>query len=220
MYRSSHASTGPAWYLPRGCDYSHVSIRIIRRWNLLTSAFSVHTTVTKCPVTKTVTTEKTTSVEVYQSDSTVYETVTSTICTKCYGPSPAPVASVPAGPSPSGNTEAGVGVISGGPGSPTSFAVVTMTIVPLSNSPSVAPLDTSLPSPQPAPPSETPVDSGYSPVVKGNSKGSPEVSAPPNPVSSTGPTGPTIEAFTGSASRTGAGVLGCLVIALMVALMS
>lgn len=182
------------------------------------TAFSVHTTVTKCPVTKTITTEKTTSVEVFQSDSTVFETVTSTICTKCYGPSPAPVASVPAGPSPLSNTQAGVGATPGAPGSPTSFAVVTMTIVPVSNSPAPIPEDTTVPAPEPAPPSESPVDSPLFPVKGSPSYGSTGTSFASNPVSTAGPTGPTIDAFTGSASRTGAGVLG-LVIALMAALM-
>lgn len=193
---------------------------------LLISAFSVHTTVTKCPVTKTVTTEKTTSVEVFQSDSTIFETVTSTICTKCYGPSPAPVANIPAGPSPSSNTEAGVGALPGAPGapgvpgSPSSFAIVTMTIVPVSNAPGAVPSDTNVPAPPPAAPSEGSVDNGVPPVVKGTPPNDVAgVSVVPSPASTTGPVGPTYDVFTGSASRTGAGVLGFLVLALMAALM-
>lgn len=179
------------------------------------SAFSVHTTVTQCPVTKTFSTEKTTSVEVFQSESTVYETVTSTICTKCYGPSPVPVAVIASGPSPPSVTEAGVAAIPDVPGSPNSFAVVTMTIVPVSDSPAPVPADSGVPAPQPAPPSESPLFPG---------KGSPPYGSTgtifaSSPAFTAGPTGPTIDAFKGSASRTGAGLLGCLVVSLMAAMM-
>ena len=186
---------------------------------MLMSPFSVHTTITQCPVTKTFTNEKTTSVEVFQSESTVYETVTSTICTKCYGPSPAPVAVIAAGPSPPTVTEAGVAAIPEVPGSPASFAVVTMTIVPVSDSPAPVPADSDVPAPQPAPPSESPVDSPLFPGKASPPYGSTGTSFASSPAFTAGPTGPTIDAFKGAASRTGAGVLGCLVIGLMAALM-
>lgn len=181
-------------------------------------AFSVYTTITSCPVTKTFASEKTTSVEVFQSESTIYETVTSTICTQCYGPSPVPVAVIAPGPSPPSVTEAGVAVPDV-PSSPASFAVVTMTIVPVSDSPAPVPEDSEVPAAQPAPPSESPVDSPLFPGKGSPPYGSTGTVFASSPAFTAGPTGPTIDAFTGSASRTGAGVLGCLVMGLMAALM-
>ena len=49
----------------------------------------VYTTLTTCPVTKTYTIGKSTSLEYTQTASTIYETVTSTICTKCHRPTTA-----------------------------------------------------------------------------------------------------------------------------------
>ena len=55
---------------------------------------SVRTSYTTCPVTKTATYGTKETVHVSQTVSTIYETVTSTICTKCVAPpTPAPTVS-------------------------------------------------------------------------------------------------------------------------------
>ena len=181
--------------------------------------FSVYTTTTKCPYTTTISTGQTPSVGVYQSDSTIYETVTSTICTKCYGPAPAPATDVPSGPLLS-NTQAGVGVHPGTPESPTSYAIVTMTIVPLSESPAAPPpADTYVSPPQPAAPSQGSTGAAPYPVVNGTSPiGATGTSGSPSSASTAGVPGATLDSFTGAASKMGAGVLGG-VLAMMVALM-
>ena len=55
---------------------------------------SVHTSYTTSPVTKTVTYGTKETVQISQTVSTIYETLTSTICTKCTA-SPAPTSVKP-----------------------------------------------------------------------------------------------------------------------------
>lgn len=182
---------------------------------------SVYTTTVKSPYTQTVVNGKTTSIEVIQSESVVYETVTS------YGSSPTPVVEIPAGPSTFSNTQAGVGVVPGAPGSPTSYSIFTLTIVPLSSTPAVPPVDTYVPPPQP-PSSHGPVGGAPYPVVNGTSPhgatgtsphGATGTSASPSSASTEGAPRSTLESFKGAASKMGSGVLGGLVLAVMAALM-
>jgi hypothetical protein len=193
----------------------------------------VYTTTTICPLTNTITTGKSTSLEVTETVSTIFETVTSTICTKCYGPPSvvpvpgvpqlpvaratstavaSPAGSNPGEPSPLGNTQAGVGIVPGAPGSPTSYAIVTMTVVP---APVGYSTDTYVPSP-----SQSPIDSAPYPVGNGTSPNSPTgTSASPSEASTGSVGGPTLDAFTGAASKMGAGGMGGLVLAVMATLM-
>ena len=173
----------------------------------------MYTTTAKYPYTQTIVNGKTTSIEVTQSESIVYETVTS------YGSSPTPVVEIPAGPSPFSNTQAGEGVVPGAPGSPTSYSVFTMTIVPLSSTPAVPPVDTYVPPPQPAP-SHGPVGGAPYPVVNGTSPhGATGTSASPSSAPTEGVPGSTLESFKGAASQMGSSVLGGLVLVVMAALM-
>ncbi len=210
---------------------------------------SVYATTTTCPITKTITIGTTTSLEVTQTVSTVYKTITSTICTNCNGPSshvPAPgvshspavagttpVVTPPAetnhvAPASVGNTLAGAGVISSAPGSPTSHGIVTMTIVPVPKGEAMPPADESVPSLKSVGPAHTPVSNAPFPMVNGTypnlATGTSPIhatgAAPTASVASTGAVGgPTPDVFTGAASKLRAGALGGFVLVVMAALM-
>lgn len=112
---------------------------------------SVQTTLSTCPVTNTVTIGKSTSLEYTHTLSTVYETITSTVCTHCVPPpavTPGPGApqppvavvtqksvshlSLPESPE---NTPGANPPANNGPGNSGSYSLITKTIVPVASQP-------------------------------------------------------------------------------------
>lgn len=131
-------------------------------------------------------------------------------------------------PASLGNTVAGAGVTPSAPGSPTSYGIVTVTIVPVPEEEAMPPADEYVPSVEPATPAHTPFTHAPFPMVNGTypnlATGTSPIhatgAAPTASVASTGSVGgPTLDAFTGAASKAGAGALGGWILVVMAALM-
>ena len=83
------------------CNFLPAAIReqlpVLRRLKA-NIRISVATTVTTCPVTNTITSGSTTSLQTTTTISTIEITSTSTVCTKCLAPSPPPASGSPSSP--------------------------------------------------------------------------------------------------------------------------